>query len=263
MVQARLEELWKHFTEFSIQYFPKAVAGLITLIVGWWLIRRLVKLAHATIVKKNLDPTIASFSSSAISIAFKVILVVTVAGMVGIKTSSLVAVLGAAGLAVGLALQASLSNLAGGVLILTFKPFEVGDIIESGNFSGKVKAIQLFSTQLITSENKTVIIPNSSLSNGTIINASKNGNLRGQIRFCIAENKHETSKIISLVTGLACNDSRIYENPTPTCLATNFTEGSAEFTLYFHSDFDQKNNIESELRLKILEEFEKANIKLA
>lgn len=170
---------------FITDYSPKFLGALLVLMIGFWLAGWLTKLTRKGMHKRGFDVSLQSFLSSMVNVLFKVILLVTVAGMLGIQTTSFVAILGAAGLAVGLALQGSLGNFAGGVLTLVFKPYVVGDLIEALGQFGEVKEIQIFNTILITSDNKTVILPNGAVSNGTIINLSRQGNLRVNIQFLI------------------------------------------------------------------------------
>lgn len=154
--------------ELALLYIPKVVAAIVLLVVGWWLISWGSRLVAAATTR--LDVSLSSFLTSMFSIALKVLLLMSAAGMVGFETTSFVAIVGAAGLAVGLALQGTLANFAGGVLLLIFKPFTVGDVIESQGRSGTVQAIQIFNTILLTPQGDTVILPNGATSNGVIIN---------------------------------------------------------------------------------------------
>ena len=141
-----IEKHIEHFISILIEYTPRVIGAVLVLIIGLWLIKRLSKLATRSMENRDLDVSLRTFLRSLISIGLKVVLIVTVAGMIGIGTTSFVTILGAAGLAVGLALQGSLSNFAGGVLILIFKPYRVGDTIEAQGQSGSVKEIQIFNT---------------------------------------------------------------------------------------------------------------------
>lgn len=155
-------------TGLAVLYLPRLLAALVLLVVGWWAIGWASRLVSAA--TSRLDVSLSSFLSSMFSIALKVLLLISAAGMAGFETTSFVAVLGAAGLAVGLALQGTLANFAGGVLILIFKPFTVGDVIESQGKSGTVQAIQIFNTLLLTPQSDIVILPNGATSNGVIVN---------------------------------------------------------------------------------------------
>ncbi|MFY8136735.1 MAG: mechanosensitive ion channel family protein, partial [Flavobacteriales bacterium] len=147
-----------------VGYMPTLISSILVLVIGFYAIGWLMRLLNAAMEKKEFDISLQSFVRSLINVVLKVILLITVAGMLGIHTTSFVAVLGAAGLAVGLALQGSLSNFAGGVLILFFKPYKVGDTIEVGGTTGDVLEIQIFNTILKTSDHRTIILPNGSVS---------------------------------------------------------------------------------------------------
>lgn len=149
---------------------PNLVFAILTFVVGLWLIRIIDKLIRRFFNRKSYDKTLETFLQSFISIALKILLFVLVITQLGVKTSSLVAMIGAAGLAIGLALQGSLGNFAGGVLVLIFKPFKVGDWISIQGVNGTVKEITIFNTKLNTFGNQVAIIPNGQLSNGNIIN---------------------------------------------------------------------------------------------
>ena len=172
--------------ELVIAYTPKVVLAIITLIVGLWLIGLITKVTRKSMEKTKADKTLIPFITNLISWILKVLLFISVASMIGIATTSFIAVLGAAGLAIGLALQGSLGNFAGGVLILIFKPYNVGDLIESQGHLGVVKEVQIFNTILLTPNNKRVIIPNGAVSNGAIVNYSAEGILRVDLVIGIA-----------------------------------------------------------------------------
>jgi small conductance mechanosensitive channel len=154
----------------AVLYLPRLLMAVLLLVVGWWAIGWVSRLI--TQATGRFDVSLRSFLTSMVSITLKVLLLITVAGMVGFQTTSFVAILGAAGLAVGLALQGTLANFAGGVLILIFKPYIVGDIIESQGKTGMVKEIQIFNTVLVTPQGDTIILPNGATSNGVIVNKS-------------------------------------------------------------------------------------------
>ena len=172
--------------ELVMAYTPKVVLAIITLIVGLWLIGLVTRVTRKSMDKTKADKTLIPFITNLVSWLLKVLLFISVASMVGVATTSFIAVLGAAGLAIGLALQGSLGNFAGGVLILIFKPYNVGDLIESQGHLGVVKELQIFNTILLTPNNKRVIIPNGAVSNGAIVNYSAEGILRVDLVIGIA-----------------------------------------------------------------------------
>jgi small conductance mechanosensitive channel len=156
-----------------MEYGSRFLLAVLTLAIGWWLINVLTSRVGRLLALRNADLALQHFITSLANIALKVMLVVNVASMIGVATTSFVAAIGAATLAIGLALQGSLANFAGGVLILLFRPFRIGDWIEAQGTSGTVDSIQIFHTVLRTGDNKTVIIPNGSLSNGLITNTNR------------------------------------------------------------------------------------------
>ena len=145
--------------DMAIEYLPKLGLAIVTLIIGLWIINAFIRFLKKTMTKRDVDPSLIPFTASLANVILKAMLLISVASMVGIQTTSFVAILGAAGLAVGLALQGSLANFAGGVLVLLFKPFKVGDVIEAQGFLGSVTGIQIFNTILHTPDNKKIIIP--------------------------------------------------------------------------------------------------------
>ena len=169
------------FFQAIIAYLPTLASAIGVLIVGLYMANWVTRLVGVAMKKRELEVSLQSFVKSLVNVTLKVLLLVTVAGMLGIQTTSFVAVLGAAGLAVGLALQGSLSNFAGGVLILFFKPYKVGDTITAEGHTGKVSEIQIFNTILLTNENRTVILPNGQVSNHTIVNHTRKGSYRTSI----------------------------------------------------------------------------------
>ena len=156
-----------------MEYGSRFLLAVHTLVIGRWLINVLTRRVGRLLASRNADMALQHFITSLANIALKVMLVVNVASMIGVATTSFVAAIGAATLAIGLALQGSLANFAGGVLILLFRPFRIGDWIEAQGTSGTVDSIQIFHTVLRTGDNKTVIIPNGSLSNGIITNTNR------------------------------------------------------------------------------------------
>lgn len=166
------------FETIIVDYGLKIVAALAILIIGLFVIKMIVRVSRKIMNKRGIDATLQKFLGNLLGWVLKILLFVAVASKLGLETTSFAAIIGAAGLAIGLALQGSLSNFAGGVLIMIFKPFKIGDLIEAQGVIGVVKEIEIFTTQLNTPTNKLAIIPNGSLSNGNIINYSAEGVLR-------------------------------------------------------------------------------------
>jgi len=213
--------------DLMLAYIPKVILALIVLVIGLWFIGRLLKLMDGALERAGMDVSLASFLHSLAGMVLKVLLLISVASMIGIATTSFVAVLGAAGLAIGLALQGSLANFAGGVLILLFKPFRVGDYIEAQGVAGSVREIQIFSTLIHTPDNKVIIVPNGKLSNNVITNYSKESKRRIESIFSIGyQDDIETAK--SIIKSLIDADPRIDTDPAPLIVVSELADSSVK-----------------------------------
>lgn len=178
------------FTEMLVDYSPRVFMAIITLFVGFWVANRVSKIFHKALISKNLDPTIVPFFASFTSVLIKVLVIVSVATKFGIETTSFVAMIGGAGLAIGLALQGSLSHFASGILILIFKPYRVGDTITAGGQTGKVLEILILQTILQSSDNHKIIIPNGTIMSSTIINQTGLGSVKIHLIFTLSGNSN-------------------------------------------------------------------------
>jgi small conductance mechanosensitive channel len=172
--------------DLLITHGLKVIAAIVVLILGFWIIKIVTRRTAKVMEKRNVNVSVSGFLRSLINILLKVMLLISIAKMVGIETTSFIAVLGAAGLAVGMAMQGTLANFAAGVMILVFKPFKVGDLIISQGHLGTVKEIHIFVTILLTPENKTVILPNAAVSGNDIVNYTTEGVIRVDMDFGIS-----------------------------------------------------------------------------
>ncbi|WP_394193092.1 mechanosensitive ion channel family protein [Pseudoalteromonas atlantica] len=186
MEDISIERIYNQAIEMIMLYGPKFLLAIFVLIIGWWFIGRVSTMTETSMNRVKLEAGLTHFLVSFISVILKVLLLISVASMIGIETTSFIAMLGAAGLAIGMALQGSLANFAGGVLILFFKPFKVGDVIEAQGYMGKVTEIQIFVTVLLTYDNEKIIIPNGTLSNGCVKNKFSEPTRRIDIEFGIS-----------------------------------------------------------------------------
>lgn len=216
--------------EMAITYLPRFALALATLVIGLWVINMLVKVARRGMEKSNLDQTLVPFICSLLSWGLKALLLISVASMIGIATTSFVAVLGAAGLAVGLALQGSLANFAGGVLILIFKPYGVGDLVEAQGHLGVVKEVQIFNTILLTPNNKRVIIPNGALSNGSVVNYSAEGTLRVDLTIGIAY-ESDVPKAKEVLLQMMKENPLVLDDPAPLTAVTELADSSVNLAV--------------------------------
>ena len=206
-------------------YTPKLLLAILTLIIGLWIIKFVAKVFNRSMTAGKVDESLKKFLLNLLSILLKTILLISVASMIGIATTSFVAILGAAGLAVGLALQGSLANFAGGVLILLFKPYKIGDVIEAQGFVGSVSEIQIFNTVLKTPDNKTIIIPNGSISNGNIINYSNEPQRRVDFVFSIGYND-DIATAKNVLYEIIEEDDRILKDPAPMVVVAELADSS-------------------------------------
>ncbi|WP_339070108.1 mechanosensitive ion channel family protein [Pseudomonas idahonensis] len=210
-----------------MEYGSRVLLAVITLAIGWWLINKLTHKVGKLLALRNADLALQGFISSLANIILKVLLVVSVASMIGVETTSFVAAIGAAGLAIGLALQGSLANFAGGVLILLFRPFRIGDFIEAQGISGSVDSIQIFHTVLRTGDNKTVIVPNGNLSNGIITNYNRQPTRK--VVFDVGvDYDADLQKAREVLLELA-KDERVLADPAPVAVVS--TLGDSAITL--------------------------------
>lgn len=211
------------FIKVLLDYTPKLISAFVILIVGIYTIRFINRMVKKIMVKRNLDPTLSKFLADILIWVLRVLLFVTFISKLGIETSSFVAILGAAGLAVGLSLQGSLSNFAGGMLIILFKPFRVGDTIEAQGVIGTVSEIQIFVTKLLSANNQTIFIPNGILSNGIITNFSVAGMRRLDLVFSLS---YETDIKLAkeIVLNVMQSHSKILKSPEPLVMVKDLTD---------------------------------------
>jgi len=210
----------------TIGFLPTLLFGLVVLVVGFWLARRLDKMLYRYFEGWNFDISLESFIRSLVSIGLKIVVIIMVAGIIGLPTTSLVAVFGAAGLAIGLALQGSLANFAGGVLILIFKPFKVGDVVTSLGETGEVKELQIFNISLVTPENKTVKLANAAVSNNTIINVSRLGFLRVDMKIKV-DIDEDIDQVREIILKTLEKDEMVLKDPKPGVSVIEIFEGAS------------------------------------
>ncbi len=216
--------------DYMIKFGPTLLLALLTLVIGLWVIRIMTRAIGRMMKAREVDPSLSSFLRSGLSLLLKVLLIISVVGMVGVEMTSFVAIIGAAGLAVGLALSGSLQNFAGGVMILLFKPFKVGDYIDAQGHSGTVSLIQVFHTVLKTPDNKTIIIPNGPLSTGSMTNFSAEPTRRVDFSFGVSYSD-DLSKVKAVLTRLVGEESRILKDPAPFIAVSELADSSVNFVV--------------------------------
>lgn len=197
-----------------VDYSPKLIAAFFILIIGHYAIKIFKKLVDRNVQRRDFEPTLYKFLINILVWFLRILLFVTFISKLGIETASFVAIIGAAGLAIGLSLQGSLSNFAGGILIILFKPFEVGDSIEAQGVAGTVSKIQIFVTKLITANNQTIFIPNGALSNGNIINHSLAGMRRADLAISVSHDA-DLKKTKEIILNVLKSNSKVLLEPSP------------------------------------------------
>ncbi|MFV9656845.1 mechanosensitive ion channel family protein [Pseudomonas sp. NY15366] len=222
----KMSEAW---LPVVLEYSGKLTLAVITLLIGWWLIGRLTASIGRLLEARRVDRALSSFIGSLVSIVLRILLLISVASMIGVETTSFIAMIGAAGLAIGLALQGSLANFAGGVLIMLFRPFRAGDWIEAQGVSGSVDSIQIFHTTLKTGDNKVVIVPNGALSNGHITNFSREPRRRADINIGI-DYSSDIKRAREVLLEIA-QDPRVHLEPAPVVFVTGLGDSAVNLSL--------------------------------
>ncbi len=201
-----------------------------TLVVGWSLIKFVLRLVEKSLHSRAVDPTLAPFLNSVVGWSLRIVLLISVASMIGVQTTSFVAVMGAAGLAIGLALQGSLANFAGGILILMLRPYRVGDVIQAQGEIGEVKEIQIFTTMLVNPQNRRVIIPNGPLVNGNIVNLTAEKHVRVDTVVRISYDA-DLKKTREVLLAMVKEIPGVLSEPEPVIAVVELAESSVNFVV--------------------------------
>ncbi len=225
-IEQLLSKIYEIFTVFGV----KIVGAIVIFIIGRWIAKFFASLFRKFMDKREVDPTVTKFVGSLTYFSLLTFVVLAALGLLGIQTTSFIAVIGAAGLAIGLALQGSLANFAAGFLLILFRPFKVGDFIDAAGVAGTVEAIQIFTTRLATPDNKTIIIPNSKLTGDNIINFSTKGTRRADMVFGIGY-EADIDKARDIITGILSNDERVLKDPPLQVVVSELADSSVNFVV--------------------------------
>ena len=249
-----LETIIKSLGQLAVDFGVKLIAAILILIFGMWLANRLTRGLKNLMEQRKMDGSLQSFFVSSANILLKILVVIVVLTTVGVHMTSIIAVLGAASLAVGMALSGTLQNVAGGIVILMFKPFKVGDVIEIGTGeSGVVKKIMIFTTEVQTFDNQIVFFPNSSLSNGVITNLSRGDIRRTDLKIGIAYGtKIETARKILL--SILEKEKRILKNKLPEVFISDLGDSAVVLTIRYWTKFEDLYAVKSDVLEKIYKE---------
>jgi small conductance mechanosensitive channel len=234
-------------------YGLRVIAAIVIFIVGRWVSLMVAKIIERIMLKSKVDETLVSFVRHLSYVGLLAFVVIAALNQLGIQTASFIAVVGAAGLAIGLALQGSLGNFAAGVLMIIFKPFKVGDFIDGGGVAGTVEKIEIFTTQLKTPDNKTIIIPNAKLTGDNITNFNVKGTRRVDFVFGIGYGD-DIDKARSIIKEIIDQDERVMKEPEPAIVVSELADSSVNFTVrvwssaadYWSVYFDTIENVKKQ-----------------
>ncbi|MCL9768956.1 mechanosensitive ion channel [Flavobacterium sp. HXWNR69] len=258
------EEIHNYFENIKtlvLEYSPKFVVAIIILLVGLWTTSFITRTAKKIMLKRKVEVTLSTFIGNLIFWTLRVLLFVTVISKLGIETSSFVAILGAAGLAIGLSLQGSLSNFAGGILIILFKPFRIGDIIEAQGVQGTVDDIKIFSTVITSPDNKQIVIPNAVLSNGVIINHTIKGIRRIEIVITV-DYKNDLPIVKSTIENILKSIPEILSQPQASVYVLNLGANAIDFAVKPYVKNENLLKVKSEILEKTKIAFDKIGIEM-
>jgi small conductance mechanosensitive channel len=250
----------RQFGDLVVEYGATVVLAILFLIIGLWVIKKIVSVLGKSMSKRGVDPSLQPFLRSLVGALLKIMLIISVISMLGVEMTSFIAVLGAAGLAIGLALQGSLANFAGGVLILLLKPFKVGDFIDTGSHSGTVREIQIFYTYLTTPTNQEIIVPNGDLSNNAVMNYSFHDTRRIDMTFGIGydDNIDQAKEILMKLISA----EKILEEQPPQVFIENLNDSSVDFRVRAWSANSDYWDIVNSMSEKVKKSFDSAGVSI-
>jgi small conductance mechanosensitive channel len=243
----------------SLAYGPRLLGALATLFFGLWAVRLVIEVIKKMLGRSKVDPSLNSFLSSLASILLKVLVYISALGVLGVEMTSFIAILGAAGLAIGLALSGTLQNFAGGVMILFFKYFKVGDFIEAQGHMGVVREIQIFVTVLTTTDNKTIIVPNGPLATGSLTNFSTQPTRRVDWTFGIAYGD-DVDKAYEVLRELIVADERIHKEPEPFMAVSALADSSVNIVVRVWVNAPDFWPVHFRMNEQVYKEFAKAGL---
>ncbi len=247
------------FSSMVTDYAPKVVGAIITLVIGFMIIGWIVGMVKNMMQKRGVDPTIAPFLTSLVSVGLKIMLLLSVAGMFGIETTSFVAIFGAMAFAIGMALQGSLGHFASGIMILIFKPYKVGDLVDLGGNVGVVDEVQIFNTLLVTPDNKKIIVPNGVVTSGIITNISGQGEIRVDMAYGIGYDD-DIDQARSIILDVAKRCPQILQQKPVDVFVAELADSSVNFTVRPWAKSEHYWDVFFFMQENIKKEFDKAGV---
>jgi small conductance mechanosensitive channel len=256
-IEAIIQRIWELVTIYGI----KVIAAIAIFVVGRWVAKGFRKLVRNVMARRSIDPTIVGFVGNLTYVLLLTFVVVAALGQLGIQTTSFIAILGAAGLAIGLALQGSLANFAAGFLMIIFRPFKVGDLIEGAGTMGTVEEIQIFTTLLKTPDNKTVIVPNSKMTSDNIVNYTAKGTRRVDMIVGIGY-ESDIDKAKEIMEDIAASDDRVLKDPATTIAVVELADNSVNFVFRPWANASDYWNVWFDLTEQVKKRFDEAGISI-
>ena len=256
-----LRDAMSSLLDLTLRFIPKLLGAILVLWIGFRLIKLLKRALTRLLDRRNAEPSLKTFLTSLVDILFKVMLVIMAMDIIGIKATSFIAILGAAGLAVGLALQGTLQNFASGVIILLLKPFKVGDYIETGNFKGYVKSIQIFNTFIRPFNGRIIVVPNSQLANSVIVNHTKEAHIRLEVTVSVAYGTN-LSQAREVLMDLIKEDKQILADPAPSVAVSNLGDSSVDLTMWMWTAVEDYWTVWKRIRENVYNTLNENNIEI-
>ena len=229
-MQIDVQQITDKVVAMAVEYAPRLALALVVILVGLRLISVVNRGISKLIDKRSFDPTLKPFFKAIFGILLKALLFITALGMLGVQMTSFIALLGAGGIAIGMALSGTLQNVAGGVVLLTLRPFHVGDFVETQGYTGTVKSIGIFHTTLTTGDNKTVILPNAPVANDPLVNYTSQDRRRVELTIGIGYSD-DIDKARDIMRRLIDEDERIIEEPEPVIAVSALADSSVNFVV--------------------------------
>ncbi|PWL39211.1 mechanosensitive ion channel protein [Flagellimonas aquimarina] len=226
----KAQEWMNYGLELAKEFGPKLVTAILIYIVGSWIIKKITRATGKVMSKSKYDESLQRFLLNLISWSLKVFLIIIVISRLGVDVTTFAAVIAAAGLAIGLALQGSLSNFAGGVLLMIFKPYRIGDLIEAQGVLGVVKEVEIFTTKLTTPENKLAIVPNGAMANGNIVNYTAEGRIRVDTVIGVGYDE-DIKKTKEVLMNVLTSNPQVLQDPAPSVNVMELADSSVNFAV--------------------------------
>ena len=226
----KAQEWFDYGIELAKEFGPKLITALLIYIVGMWVVKKIISGTRKVMSKSKYDESLQTFLLNLFSWALKIFLIIIVISRLGVDVTTFAAVIAAAGLAVGLALQGSLSNFAGGVLLMIFKPYRIGDLIEAQGVLGVVKEIEIFTTKMVTPQNKLAIVPNGAMANGNIINYTAEGKMRVDTVIGVGYGE-DIKKTKEVLLNVLTSNPKVLKDPAPSVNVMELADSSVNFAV--------------------------------